>query len=102
MGLALSWFEPDLFNTTPPPWVSNWDLFRHKLESNFSPFDPVGEAKAEIETLFMAEGACVATYFVEFNHLASRIQWDDHTLLRQAYKAFPDASNTKWCTMIGP
>ena len=25
-------------------------------------------------------------YFVEFNHLASRIQWDDHALFRQAYK----------------
>ena len=57
-----------------------------ELEANFCPFDLVGEAEAEIETLVMAEGSHSAIYFVEFNRLASRIQWDDHTLLRQAYK----------------
>ena len=34
----------------------------------------------------MAEGSCSANYFVEFNRLASHIQWDNHTLFRQAYK----------------
>ena len=34
----------------------------------------------------MAEGSRTVTYFVEFNRLASHIQWDDHALLRQAYK----------------
>ena len=56
------------------------------MEANFGPFDPVGEAEAEIETLVMAEGSRSAIYFVEFNRLASRIQWDDHALLQQAYK----------------
>ena len=42
--------------------------------------------EAEIETLVMAEGSCSRNYFMEFNHLASRIQWDDHALFRQAYK----------------
>ena len=62
----------------------NWDLFFTELESNFSPFDPVGEAKAEIETLVMAKGSHSAMYFLEFNRLASHIQWGDHALL--AYK----------------
>ena len=57
-----------------------------ELETNFSPFDPVGEAEAKIETLVMAEGSRSAIYFVEFNCLASCIQWDNHALLRQAYK----------------
>ena len=70
----------------PPAWVHHWDLFRTELESNFGPFDLVREAEAEIETLVMAEGSCSATYFVEFNRLASHIQWGDHALLRQAYK----------------
>ena len=61
-------------------------LFHTELEANFGPFDPVGEAKAEIETLVMAEGSRSANYFVEFNRLASRIQWDNHTLFWQAYK----------------
>ena len=34
----------------------------------------------------MAEGSRSTIYFVEFNCLASRIQWDDHALFRQAYK----------------
>ena len=75
-----------LFGLVPPAWASNWDLFCMELEANFGPFDPVREAKAEIETLVMAEGSCSAIYFVEFNHLASRIQWDDHALFQQAYK----------------
>ena len=86
MGPALSWFEPGLFAPCPPAWVHHWDLFWTELESNFSPFDPVREAKAEIETLVMAEGSYSVTCFMEFNHLASRIQWGDHALLRQAYK----------------
>ena len=86
MGPALGWFEPGLFALSPPAWVHHWDLFHTKLESNFGPFDPVGEAEAEIETLVMAEGSCSTTYFVEFNRLASRIQWGDHALLRQAHK----------------
>ena len=57
-----------------------------ELEANFSPFDPVGEAEAKIEMLVMAKGSHSTNYFVEFNRLASRIQWDDHTLFRQAYK----------------
>ena len=85
-GPALSWFEPTLFDPSPPTWVNNWDLFHTELESNFGLFDPVGEAKAEIKMLVMAEGSCSTMYFVEFNCLVSCIQWDDHTLLQQAYK----------------
>ena len=57
-----------------------------ELEANFGPFDPVGEAEAEIEMLVMAKGSHSTIYFMEFNCLASRIQWDDHALLWQAYK----------------
>ena len=57
-----------------------------ELETNFGPFDLVGEAKAEIKMLVMAEGFRCTIYFMEFNHLASHIQWDDHALLWQAYK----------------
>ena len=78
-----------LFDLALPTWVDDWDLFHTELETNFIPFDLVGEAKAEIETLVMAEGSRSAIYFVEFNCLASCIQWDDHTLLWQAYKGLP-------------
>ena len=80
-GPALGWFKLGLFALSLPAWVHHWNLFRTELESNFGPFDPVGEAKAEIETLVMAKGSCSAMYFMGFNHLASRIQWGDHALL---------------------
>ena len=83
-GPALGWFEPTLFSPAPPAWADNWDLFHTELEANFGPFDPVGGAEADIETLVMAEGSCSVIYFMEFNCLAS--QWDDHALFRQAYK----------------
>ena len=57
-----------------------------ELEANLGLFNPVGKAEAEIKTLVMAKGSCSTIYFVEFNHLASRIQWDNHALLQQAYK----------------
>ena len=74
-GPALGWFELGLFALSPPAWVHHWDLFCTELEYNFGPFDLVGEAEAEIETLVMAKGSHSATYFVEFNRLASHIQW---------------------------
>ena len=80
-GPALSWFEPGLFTLSLPAWVHHWDLFCTELESNFGPFDLVGEAKAKIKTLVMAEGSRSAMYFVEFNRLSSRIQWGDYALL---------------------
>ena len=85
-GPALGWFEPMLFSPAPPAWADDWDLFHMELEANFGPFDPVGEAEAKIETLVMAEGSRSMIYLVEFNRLASCIQWDNHTLLGQAYK----------------
>ena len=86
MGPALGWFKPMLFDPALPTWVNNWDLFHMELETNLGPFDPVREAKAKIEMLVMAEGSHSTTYFIEFNHLAPHIQWDNHTLLWQAYK----------------
>ena len=75
-----------LFNLALSALVNDWDLFHMELETNFSPFNPVGEAEAEIETLVMAEGSNSVIYFAEFNCLASHIQWDDHALLQKAYK----------------
>ena len=69
-----------IFDPSLPAWVHHWDLFHTELESNFGPFDLVGEAEAEIETLVMAEGSHSAMYFMEFNRLVSHIQWGDHAL----------------------
>ena len=44
-GPALGWFELGLFALSPLTWVHHWDLFHTELESNFGPFNPIGEAK---------------------------------------------------------
>jgi len=83
--LALGWFEPALVEGLNP-WISDWHLFRYELETNFGPFDQIGEAEADIKILTMPEASRSSTYFVEFNWLASHIRWDDHVCLHQAYK----------------
>jgi len=65
-GLSQHYFE----GPHPPCGISNWDFFSvTSLETNFSPFDPVGEAKADIEILAMPEASQASTYFVELNQL---------------------------------
>src|SRR6266481_4327015 len=92
MGPALGWFKPMLFNQEEePPWLSDWPLFWNELSANFRSFDPVGEAEAEIEGLSMPENSWATLYFIEFNHLAARLQWGDSALLQQAYKGLA------WC-----
>src|SRR6266481_3791377 len=86
MGSAMDCFEPYLHDPhNPPPWLSSYDLFREELESNFGSFDPEGEAEAELEVLRMPENDRATKYFVEFNHLLSRIKWGEAALRRQAY-----------------
>ena len=48
-GSALDFFEPGLLDPIKPTWCSNFDLFSEELEANFSTFDPVREAEAELE-----------------------------------------------------
>ena len=50
---ALDCFEPRLLDPLQPPWCSNFDIFSKELEANYSTFDPVWEAKAELEGLHM-------------------------------------------------
>src|SRR6266481_2622310 len=86
MGSAMDCFEPYLHDPhNPPLWLSSYDLFCEELESNFGSYDPEGEAEAEIEVLRMPENNRATKYFVEFNHLSSRIKWGEAALRRQAY-----------------
>src|SRR6266481_4081256 len=85
-GSAMDCFEPYLHDPDdPPPWLSNYDLFHEELESNFSSFDPEGEAEAELEVLWMPKNDHATKYFVEFNQLSSRIKWGEAALCREAY-----------------
>jgi len=84
-GSALDCFEPALLDPNEPQWLSNFTLFIEELEANFGTYDPVGEAEAELEALRMHDSHQATKYFIKFQQLASRVQWGEAALRRQAY-----------------
>ena len=73
-GTALDWFEPSLTSGNDAPWLSDYFEFVSELGTHFSPFDPEGEAKAELENLRMCDNQRITKYLVDFNRLAARVQ----------------------------
>ena len=70
-----------------PAWCSEFDLFSDELEANFGTFDPIGEAKAELEGLCMQEKHQAMKYFIKFMQLSSHVYCGEAALLRQAYNS---------------
>ena len=54
-GSALDCFEPGLLDPIEPTWCFNFNLFSEELKANFSTFNPVREAEAELKGLCMQE-----------------------------------------------
>ena len=84
-GSASECFEPRLLADNKPAWLSDFRLFVQELESNFGTYNPVGEAKAELEALHMQENHQATKYFIRFTQLATHVQWGKAALLWQAY-----------------
>src|SRR6266481_6918507 len=84
-GMALDCFEPALLEMPEPAWLSDFAIFLEELEASFGSYDPVGEAEAELEGLHMQENHQAMKYFIKFMQLATRVQWGEAALLRQAY-----------------
>src|SRR6266481_2548559 len=84
-GMALDCFKPMLLEMPEPAWLSNFALFLEELEASFRSYDPVGEAEAKLEGLRMQENHQAKKYFIKFMQLATRVQWGEAALLRQAY-----------------
>ena len=83
-GTALNWFEPLLTSGIEVSWLSDYSEFISELCSRFGPFDP-GEAKVELENLHMCDNQRITKCLVEFNRLATRVQWGNAALWRQFY-----------------
>ena len=79
-GTALDWFEPTLTSGHYAPWLTNYSAVVSKLQNNFGPHDPEGEAEAGVENLRMCDTQRITKYLVEFNRLAARVQWGDAPL----------------------
>src|SRR5882724_1483668 len=84
-GSALYCFEPALLDPIEPIWLLDLNLFIEELETNFGTYNPVGEAEAELKGLHMHEGHQAMKYFIKFQQLATRVQWGEAALCRQAY-----------------
>jgi len=84
-GTALDCFESVILDPNEPDWADNFSLFTDELASNFGTYDPVGEAEAELEGLRMHDSHQATKYFIKFQQLASRVEWGEAALRRQAY-----------------
>ena len=88
-GTVLDWFEPSLTSSESPPWLNNYSDFIRELKNNLGPHNPEGEAEANLENLKMHDNQRIMKYLVDFNSLATRVQWGDTTLRQQMYCGLP-------------
>ena len=53
--VAQKWFEPGISGELEeiPDWIDNWNLFVNELQTDFSPFDEVGDVEHELVNLHM-------------------------------------------------
>jgi hypothetical protein len=88
---AATWFEPAIsdLTTKDPDWLHNWDAFVGELQTNFGPYDPVGDAETAISNLKMKENQRIIEYIVQFNSLAARCDWGDSALRYHFYSGLP-------------
>src|SRR3954452_19625418 len=87
--MALEFFEPHIGLAAEPSFLLNWDEFREVLEMNFGPYDPEGEAEAELDALWMKDNQKINKYLVEFNWITARLQWDNAALRHAFYWGLP-------------
>ncbi|KAF8626773.1 hypothetical protein AX17_006473 [Amanita inopinata Kibby_2008] len=70
-------------------WMWDFEAFILELEDNFSPHDPAGNAETALTNLSMKDLHHVTKYVVEFNKLATRIDWNEPALRDHFYHGLP-------------
>ena len=77
-GIALEWFKPDLLRMDDPYacplWMTSWREVVIKLQTTFSPHDPIANAKHQLDHLRMKDTHCINCYVGNFNRIASQVQ----------------------------
>ena len=84
--MALDYFEP--FLDTPddkPDWLEDYELFVEELLINFSPYDALADAEAELNALIMKDSHKATRFFVDFFWLSRLCDYNDRALLQKAY-----------------
>ena len=87
----MDYFEPGLSAEIEPAWLSHFPTFRSELQTHFGPYDPFGDAEAELEQLVMKDNHKAVRFFVEFNRIVPWLgdEYGDSALLRRTYLALP-------------
>ncbi|KAF8624559.1 hypothetical protein AX17_007106 [Amanita inopinata Kibby_2008] len=70
-------------------WMWDFETFILKLEDNFGLHDPAGDAKTALTNLSMKDSHHITKYMVEFNKLATRIDWNEPALRDHFYHGLP-------------
>ena len=89
-GTALNYFEP--FLDTPdnkPDWLEDYELFIEELLINFSPYDALADAKAELNALIMQDSHKVTRFFIDFFWLSTLCDYNNRALFWKAYSTLP-------------
>ena len=73
-----------------PPWLNSWMYFIEELREMFA--DPNSEAtvEADLDNLRMRANQKFSDFLVEFNVLASQVNWGDRALRNRLKQALPD------------
>ena len=92
-GVALAWFEPYYLEVAtpgvpPPLFMTDYEAFCEELKTNFGPSDPVGDAESKLRILSMKSDQRIAKYVVNFNRLATQVNWGENALQYQFYCHF--------------
>jgi hypothetical protein len=80
--------EEDL-SYTDNPLANSWDTFVRELTDRFGSADAKGEARDELENLFMKHDQHLVKYELEFIRLSTLTGWDDAYLSHHYYRGLP-------------
>ena len=106
-GMALEWFKPDLLGTLDvydcPLWMDDWREFVTELQLQFGLHDPIGDAKHQLDNLWMKDMQRIVRYIMEFNCLTSQLKgYGDATLRHKFYTGLPNRIKDKICHVGKP
>jgi hypothetical protein len=68
-----------------------WDfeVFLNELKVNFSPHDPIRDAKKSLTEISMKDGSCIVKYNVKFWKLVARVDWNESALTARYFHRLP-------------
>jgi hypothetical protein len=73
-----------------PNWEDDYNISMIELQTNFGPFDPVGDVKTDLKSLKMGENQLFVKFVLIFNCISSLIDWNDQALHHSFYRALPN------------